>query len=182
MNNVFRKAMFMLGFLGGASLAQVPTPTSTSTGQSAPALSPGKLDQLVAPIALYPDALISHVLPASRTPIDVVRAARHLRQHGGKLDETPDNNWNISVTVLMKFPDVLYKTVFSLMPLPDNGAVVTQELLCSSVGDVPLAADPTWTPPFIFRSNASAWGGMLANIYASRRRHGLWAYRESQPP
>jgi len=41
-----------------------------------PALSQGELDALVAPIALYPDALLAQVLMASTYPLEVVQADR----------------------------------------------------------------------------------------------------------
>ena len=67
--------------------AQAPTPSgsapSPTTGIK---LTAAELDTLVAPIALYPDALISHVLPASTAPLDVVLAARYLRQEAGRSD------------------------------------------------------------------------------------------------
>jgi len=63
----------------------------------------------VAPIALYPDALVAHVLPASTAGLDVVAAARFLRKNDGKAEPKPDAKWNTSVFVLLQFPDVLYR-------------------------------------------------------------------------
>ncbi len=108
---------------------QAPSSSAKQTVVAAPPkFSPDELDKLVAPVALYPDALISHVLPASTVPIDVVQAARYLHQHGGKDNEVPDNNWNISVKVLMKFPDVLYKMDTDLDWTTKLGEAVTAQL------------------------------------------------------
>ena len=59
--------------------AQTPTvqpPTVQATPQS-----PEKLDQLVAPIALYPDTLIAQILAASIYPTEIVEADRWMQQH-----------------------------------------------------------------------------------------------------
>src|SRR5271155_2923106 len=50
--------------------------------QSAPAWSENQLENLVAPIALYPDALLSQVLVASTYPLEVVEAQQWLQQNG----------------------------------------------------------------------------------------------------
>lgn len=66
-----------------------------------------QLDQITAPIALYPDELIAHVLPASTVPLEVVQADRYVKDHGGKVSEMPDADWDPSVKALTMFPDVL---------------------------------------------------------------------------
>ena len=69
-------------------------------------LSPETLDQLVAPIALYPDALTALMLAAATTPSDVVRAERYLTA-GGDPDQTDNQSWDESVRGLLHYPDVL---------------------------------------------------------------------------
>ncbi|MEW6252490.1 MAG: DUF3300 domain-containing protein, partial [Planctomycetota bacterium] len=81
-------------------------------GDATPApikLGAEELQKLVAPIALYPDALLAHILPASTAGVDVVQAARFLRKNNGKAEPKPDAQWNTSVFVLLHFPDVLYR-------------------------------------------------------------------------
>ncbi len=97
----------------GAGAARAPAQTdagpATATSQpSAPKLSAGELEQLVAPIALYPDVLLAQLLPAATFPTDVVMAARWLRVKPdlGKLDQKP---WDDSVKALCHYPDVLNK-------------------------------------------------------------------------
>ena len=84
--------------------------------QSAPSplqpLSPGQLDNLVAPIALYPDALLSQVLVASTYPLELVEAAQWLQQNqrlqGPQLvDAARQQNWDPSIQALVVFPDVI---------------------------------------------------------------------------
>ena len=70
-----------------------------------------QLEQLAAPIALYPDSLIGHVLMASTYPIEVIEADRFLRANpiGGEalMAAIADKNWDPSVKALIGLPDVL---------------------------------------------------------------------------
>lgn len=81
-------------------------------GPPPPPLSLQQLDDLVAPIALYPDNLLSEILAASTYPIEVVEAQQWLKQnHHLKgqqlLDAAKQQNWDPSVQALVIFPDVL---------------------------------------------------------------------------
>src|SRR5262252_4653918 len=67
---------FFLLVPGVAALAQAPEPASQPN-----LLKPEELDQLVAPIALYPDPLLAQVLIASAYPLDIVQAERWLQSH-----------------------------------------------------------------------------------------------------
>src|SRR5712692_4862080 len=74
--------------------------------------SPQELQQLVAPIALYPDALVAQVLAASMYPTEIVEADRWMQNHsdlkGEKLAEEVDKQpWDPSVKALAQFPSVL---------------------------------------------------------------------------
>lgn len=71
-----------------------------------------ELQQLVAPIALYPDALVAQVLAASTYPDQIVEADRWLQAHpeakGDQLAQTVDQQqWDPSVKALTEFPSVL---------------------------------------------------------------------------
>jgi len=71
-----------------------------------------ELDQMLAPVALYPDALLSQVLMASTYPLEVVEAARWSRAHPGiQGDEAvravADKDWDPSVKSLLAFPNLL---------------------------------------------------------------------------
>ncbi len=97
--------------------APVAQPTSYSTTQvsSGPApapLSASQLDSLVAPIALYPDALVAQVLAASTNPQQVAYADDWLMQNkdltGAALTQAVDQQpWDPSVKALTQFPSVL---------------------------------------------------------------------------
>ena len=71
-----------------------------------------ELDQMLAPIALYPDALLAQVLMASTYPLEVVMADRWVKQNknlsGDKLKDAAEKQpWDPSVKALVPFPDVL---------------------------------------------------------------------------
>src|SRR5438477_5642139 len=56
-------------------------PGGASQGPPQQMISPDQLDSLVAPIALYPDPILSQVLVASTYPLEIVEAARWLGQN-----------------------------------------------------------------------------------------------------
>jgi uncharacterized membrane protein YgcG len=101
-----------------ASQDGAPPPDQTepaSAPQSSPTsaqLTPQQLQQLVAPIALYPDALVAQILAASAYPTQIVEAERFLQQNpnlkgkdlGTAVDQQP---WDPSVKALTQFPSVL---------------------------------------------------------------------------
>ena len=75
-------------------------------------LDNGQLDQLVAPIALYPDALVAQVLMASTYPLEIVQADRWAKINktlkGDKLDDAlTKQDWDDSVKALVATPTVL---------------------------------------------------------------------------
>jgi uncharacterized membrane protein YgcG len=75
-------------------------------------LTPEQLHQLVAPIALYPDALVAQILAASAYPTQIVEAERFLQQSpdlkGKDLGNAVDQqDWDPSVKALTQFPTVL---------------------------------------------------------------------------
>lgn len=113
MNN-FRVLFALLLF--GASLQAQNTAPPVYAADAAPAVvdpssatqrTPQELEQLLAPIALYPDALIAIILPAATVPTDVVLAARHLRENPGDRAQIEHRAWDESVKSLTSYPEVL---------------------------------------------------------------------------
>ena len=98
---------------GGLMVAQQPAPPAQAPAQApAPLLSPEQLDTLVAPVALYPDPLLSQVLVASTYPLEVVEAQQWLQRNGNLkgqqlTDAARQQNWDASVQAMVAFPDVL---------------------------------------------------------------------------
>jgi len=75
-------------------------------------IAPQQLDDLVAPIALYPDPLVGEVFAASTYPIEIAEAEQWVRDHphwkpSKLMDEAKKENWDPSVQGLVAFPDVL---------------------------------------------------------------------------
>src|SRR6201987_2528229 len=106
----------MLRALFFVSLLLVPMPALAQTQQSPASntqlLKPEELDQLVAPIALYPDNLLAQVLMASAYPLDIVQAERWLKSHknvkGDQLKAAiAKEDWDDSIKSLIATPDVL---------------------------------------------------------------------------
>ncbi len=65
--------------------------------------TPGELDELLGPIALYPDPLLAQILPAS-TFLDQLTAAA---QFGGGTSAIDSQPWDVSVKAVAHYPDVL---------------------------------------------------------------------------
>lgn len=89
-------------------LATLPSPVAARDDD----YSPADLDQMLAPIALYPDSVLSHILIASTYPLEVVQAARWSRQHPDlkgeqAVDAVEDKSWDPSVKALVAFPEIL---------------------------------------------------------------------------
>ncbi len=79
---------------------------------AAPLYSMQEIEALLAPVALYPDTLLSQVLMASTYPLEVVSAARWSKSNGNKggeaaIDLVQGQGWDPSVKSLVAFPNVL---------------------------------------------------------------------------
>ena len=76
--------------------------------------SPQRLDQLLAPVALYPDPLLAQILMAATYPLEVIEAYRwvndpnHSQLHGDALAASlEDQDWDPSVKAMVAFPQIL---------------------------------------------------------------------------
>jgi hypothetical protein len=81
-------------------------------GQQGATISPQQLDDLVAPLALYPDPLLSQVLVASTYPMEIAECEQWVRDHprwkpSKLMSEAKKQNWDPSLQGLVAFPDVL---------------------------------------------------------------------------
>jgi hypothetical protein len=94
--------VIFLILLFGAFLAQ-----AISAGSSlAYAFSDQELDNLLAPIALYPDPLLAVMLPASTYPAEIADADAWLKR-GGTLSSIDGQGWDESVKAIAYYPDIL---------------------------------------------------------------------------
>lgn len=119
MHNPYRLSMIVLAFsvvwaapTVGQSAGGNGSAASQSQHADAPVFSAQEIDAMVAPIALYPDALLSQVLMAATYPLEIVQAARWSKSNGNKggdaaLSKVSDQTWDPSVQSLVAFPQLL---------------------------------------------------------------------------
>jgi hypothetical protein len=89
-----------------------PPPPQNVPAQAQPAFSQQELDQMLAPIALYPDPLLSQILMASTYPLEVVESARWSRANPNfsgddAVRAIQQEPWDASVKSLVAFPQIL---------------------------------------------------------------------------
>jgi hypothetical protein len=127
--------LLALAFVIASSGVLAAQGTDSAPSQSdQPLLKPEQLDALVAPIALYPDALLANMLAASTYPLEVVEADRwaaaHKKLNGDQLKaEVDKQSWDDSVKALSTTPTVL--------------AMMSEKLdWTKSLGDAVLAQQP----------------------------------------
>ena len=100
-------SLLVLMFSGSIAFAQEYGPAS-----GRPAFARQELDQMLAPIALYPDALLSQILMAATYPIEIAEAARLSRRNPGldgdrAVRAVERMDWDPSVKSLVAFPQIL---------------------------------------------------------------------------
>ena len=100
--------MLLIAFVACPLRAQAPPPEppQAAVESTAQTLAPEALNELLAPIALYPDALIALILPASTVPADLVLAARYIASNGDPA-QIANQPWDDSVKALARYPDLL---------------------------------------------------------------------------
>src|SRR5438876_3098651 len=126
--HAFRQLLVLLVSVSVAfAQTQAPAPRHAAATQQ-------ELDQMLAPIALYPDSLLSQIFMASTCPLEVVEAARWSRANPGLKGEEAVNaveqkDWDASVKSLTALPQVL--------------AMMDQQLEWTArLGDVFIAQEP----------------------------------------
>ena len=98
--------------LGPADQPLYTQPAQSGQTEPRQVFAEQELDQMLAPIALYPDALLSQILMASTYPIEVVQAARWSRANPGLSGDAAvraveQQSWDPSVKSLVAFPQVI---------------------------------------------------------------------------
>jgi hypothetical protein len=137
------------------SVAQPPQnapPPSSYTGQGAP-LTEQELNNLVSPIALYPDALVAQILAASTFPDQVAVADNWLQQNksltGSTLMQAVNGqSWDPSVKALTQFPSVLNNMAQNLAWTSQLGEVYhnQQSQVMSAIQTLRPAGPICWKP------------------------------------
>jgi len=113
-------AVMVAGYAGPAA-AQVPVDDSgaplatyepmdegvTAGNDQIPLLTKTQLQDLVGPVALYPDDLLAVVLPASTFPLQLVEAQRFLEALEEDPSLSPDEDWDDSIIAILNYPEVV---------------------------------------------------------------------------
>src|ERR1044072_6912738 len=112
-----QRSLIVLGLIlaiwlpGGPAVLGAQAPAPQHAAQKQP-FKPDELEQIVAPIALYPDSLLAQVFMASTYPLEIVQAARWSEKNpqvkgDAVANEREEQVWDASVKSLVAFPDVL---------------------------------------------------------------------------
>jgi len=109
-----RNVLMALSMLMMAVVASSPVHAQQHFAQEEVLLSQAEIDQILAPIALYPDSLLTHILIASTYPLEVVQANRWVQENSNLnsdqlLRRAEERNWDPSIQALTAFPDLLQR-------------------------------------------------------------------------
>ena len=107
-----------------ATCAFAQTPAG---GGASPPLTAAQLDQLVSPIALYPDDLVALILPASTYPFEIIQADRFLDKRKSDKNLKLNDAWQDSVKSLLNYPDVVKKMSNEIDWTADLGEAVVAD-------------------------------------------------------
>ena len=128
-------------------LAQQEGPPASPAQKPAPKLSGDQIDSLVAPIALYPDPLLSQTLVASTYPLEIVQAQQWLAKNsslkGDALAQAAmKQEWDSSVQAMVQYPDLVKRMTENIKWTTDlgNAFLAQQEDVMDSVQRLRLKA------------------------------------------
>lgn len=93
-------------FAGAGTNSVSPPVTAAQEDQWQISFTHEQLENLLAPIALYPDPLLAQVLLAATFPDQIDEAARTMRAYGNRYD-VDSSNWDVSVKAVAHYPTVL---------------------------------------------------------------------------
>ena len=125
----------LLSSISSVALAQTPEAQSQvmTTTKEAPKIPNDQLDSLVAPIALYPDQLLSQTLVASTYPLEIIQLQQWLEKNKNLKDKAlasavQKQNWDPSIQAMAAFPDVVKRLADDIQWTTDLGnAFLAQE-------------------------------------------------------
>lgn len=108
---IIQAVIVVLGFVSGhlvwADGNELPGYSDMAADPGYSLFTPDELDDLLAPIALYPDPLIAQILPAATFIDQIDEATRYVKQYGvsSQIDDQP---WDVSVKAIAHYPTVLF--------------------------------------------------------------------------
>ena len=106
--------------------AQTPANQQSANDQQPPKIPADQLDSLVAPIALYPDPLISQVLVASTYPLEIIQLQQWLEKNTNLKDQALVNEvskqpWDPSIQAMAALPEVVKRLADDVQWTTDLG-------------------------------------------------------------
>ena len=109
-----------------AQQAQPAQPAAAPAQPAPPKLPPAQLDSLVAPIALYPDPLLSQTLVASTYPLEIIQLQQWLEKNKGLKDKAltdavQKQDWDPSIQAMASLPDVVKQLADNIKWTSDLG-------------------------------------------------------------
>jgi len=147
------------GVIGSHQPAYSDVIESGPTGnEDIPLMSDAELEELIGPIALYPDDLLAIVLPATAYPLQIIDAARFLEELETDSTLKPDPEWDDSVVALLNYPEVI-----ELLNEDIDWTWRLGEAVVSQQGDVVAAIET-------FRDRAYAAGNLKSDSYQNVTR------------
>src|SRR5579871_1092242 len=146
------------------SPSYAPAPPVAPPDMSQVTFTPQQLDQMVGPIALYPDPLLSEVLAAATYPQDVAAAGQWLSIRGNPSEAEIDGQpWDSSVKAICHFPDIV-QMMAGNMPWTEslgNAFVNQQPAVMDSVQRLRLMAQSAQTLKSTPRQTVVDDGGVI---------------------
>ena len=137
-----------------------PTAGSPELGaEEIPLMGGTELEDLVGPIALYPDDLLAIVLPAATFPLQVIEAGRFLEELESDPALEPNPDWDDSVVALLNYPEIV-----ALMNEDIDWTWRLGEAVVAQQEDVVSAVET-------FRDRAYAAGNLRSDDYQNVERH-----------
>jgi hypothetical protein len=113
--------------LGDMTLSAQSAPTGSSpAGEEVARIPPEQLDSLVAPIALYPDPMLSQTLVASTYPLEIIQLHQWLSQNKNLKDKAlaeavKKQDWDASIQAMATLPDVVKQMAENIKWTTDLG-------------------------------------------------------------
>lgn len=98
--------LLIIGLAVFAPLAASAQDAAPPPMPATPTFDSAQLDQLLGPVALYPDPLLSILLPAATQPSEIVMADRYI-SNGGDPNAADQQGWDPNVAALAHYPEVL---------------------------------------------------------------------------
>jgi hypothetical protein len=109
-----------------AVYAQPARQQDASAGQAAPVIPDDQLDSLVAPVALYPDPLLTQVLVASTYPLEIIQLQQWIQKNSSLTGDALTNavqkqDWDPSIQAMAVFPDLVKRLADDIKWTTDLG-------------------------------------------------------------